>query len=152
MSKSDRCFVTAPLILLFPFYWNWYSPSAVSKLENTYGSKHINVPIHQITTPYVLNVTSLHEATPRHGIHYLVWRDPMYAWSAGPASLSVHCADGRSCWLIRESSDLTPEPHVPSSIVDHGDGSIPAMRRALHGSRHASSRASPRFPRTLCRG
>ena len=55
-------------------------------------------------------------------------------------------------WLIRESSALTPGPHVPSSTLGHGDGCISAMRRALHGFRHASSPASTRFSRALCRG
>ena len=94
-----------------------------------------------------LDVVSLHEIIPRHPIHYLVWRYPVYARSAGPESLSGRCADGRSCWLIRESPALTPGPHVPSSTVRHDDGRIPAIRRALHGSRHASSLASPRVPR-----
>ena len=99
-----------------------------------------------------LDGVSLHEMVPRHRIHYLVYRCPVYARSAGPASLSGRCADGRSCWLIRQSPALTPGPHVPSSTVRHGDGRIPAMRRALHGSRHVSSPASPRVPRFLCRG
>ena len=99
-----------------------------------------------------LDVASLHEMFSRHPIHYLVWRYPVYARSAGPASLSGRCADGRSCWLIRESPALTPGPHVPSSTLRHGDGRIPAMRRALHGSRQASSPASPRVSRFLCRG
>ena len=80
-------------------------------------------------------------------IHYLIWRYPVYARSAGPANLSGRCADGRSCWLIHESPASTPGPHVPSSTVRHGDGRIPAMRLALHGSRHASFPASPRVPR-----
>ena len=99
-----------------------------------------------------LDVASLHEVTPRHRIHYLVWRYPVYARSAGPASFLGSCADGRSCWLIRESPALTPGPHVPSSTVRHGDGRILAVRRALHRSRHASSLASTRFPHFLCRG
>ena len=64
-----------------------------------------------------LNVASLHEVTHRHEIHCLVWRDPVYARSAGPACLSGRCADGQYCWLIRESPALTPGPHVPSSTV-----------------------------------
>ena len=52
----------------------------------------------------------------------------------------------------REPPALAPGPHVPSSTVRHSDGRIPAMRRALHGSRPAPSPASPRFPRFLCRG
>ena len=77
----------------------------------------------------------------------------MHARSADPACFSRHCIDVRSRWrLIRDSPALTPEPHVPSSIADHGDERIPAMRRALHGSRHASIWASPRIPNVLIRG
>ena len=36
-------------------------------------------------------------------------------------------------------------------MVNHGDGRIPAMHRAMHGSRYASSLASPRIPRSYSR-
>ena len=76
MSKSDRCFMTIPLILLLSFYWNWYSPPTVSILENTQQNTqtYIILPIQQTTNLDALSVASLHEATPRHRIHCLVWR------------------------------------------------------------------------------
>ena len=151
--KSDRCVATAPLIIFFHFYWNWYSPPLSQHLKtHTNTNTHINLLIHQIKTPDALRVASLHEATPQHRIHCLVWIYLVYARSAGLASLSGRYADGRSCWLIRESPAVTPEPHVLSSTVDYSGGRIPAMRRALHGSCHASSWASPRIPRVLFRG
>ena len=60
-SKSDRCFVTAPPILPFIFYCNWYSPPAVSTLENSDKQTYINLLIHQITTPLI---TEIHQETP----------------------------------------------------------------------------------------
>ena len=74
----------------------------------------------------------------------------MHARSAGPASVSGRSVNGRSRWkLFRESPALTPESTVPSSIVEHGDERIPAMRRALYESRHACSRASSCISRDL---
>ena len=70
----------------------------------------------------------------------------MHARSAGPAGILGRYVDRRFGWLIRDSPALTPEQPDSSSIVDHGDGCIPAKSRVLHGSRHASSRASPRIP------
>ena len=45
---------------------------------------------------------------------------------------------------------LTPRRHGP--MVDHGEGRIPAMHHAVHGSRQGSSRATPRIPHVPIRG
>ena len=64
----------------------------------------------------------------------------MHARSAGPERRR----DGvQSSLLFHPSPGLTPWSYGP--IVDHGDGRIPAMHRAVQGSRQASSQASLRI-------
>ena len=57
----------------------------------------------------------------------------MCARSVASTSLSRRCVDGQPCQLIRESLALTPEPHISSSLADHGDVRIYTMLLALHG-------------------
>ena len=71
----------------------------------------------------------------------------MHARSAGPERRRVGV---RSCVRLHPYPTLTPEPHGP--MVDHCNGRIPVMHRAFHGSRHVSSRASPRIPDVPVRG
>ena len=61
----------------------------------------------------------------------------MHARSAGPERRRVSV---QSRLLLHPSPVLTPWLH--SSMVDHGDGRIPAIHRAVHRSRQASSRIS----------
>ena len=154
MTKSDRSVATTPMVVFSPFLLELVHPPPLCQPLKTHASTHtrIRLSILQITIHDVLSVASLHDSTPRYRINCLVWRDPVYARSAGPASHSERCADERSYWLIRESQALTPEPHIPSSTVDYCDGRIPVLRRTLHGSRHASSRAYPLIRRVLSRG
>ena len=71
----------------------------------------------------------------------------MHARSADPERPRVRV---RSCVSPHSSPTLTPGQHA--LMADHGDGRIPVMHRALHGSRHTSSRVSSRIPHAPVRG
>ena len=94
----------------------------------------------------------------------------MFAWGDSSTSdtlldvgRSDACAVGRSgkyleapCW---RTISLVASPFASIDTIAawsngkrHGDGRIPVMHRAMHGYRHAFSRASPRIPRILIRG
>ena len=146
VTNLDFALTTQPCSSTFHVYTHMASITLTTDCYAGAGAKVLACP------PDALSVTiCLHEAISRHRTHYWVWGGPMHARSAGPASLLRRYIDGRPRWLIFPSPALTPEPHGSSLIVDHGDRCIPAMRRALHESRHTSSRASTCIPRVLTR-